>query len=175
MKKIYVILALLSIIYAPRLSFSQDILVKSNLTEIAAKIHFNSKNLDYISFKLTTFGPPNPIIQDKEILDGIFTIRETISDISSTLSYESQLLLTIPHIKEKYKSIFCKLRREYLDLAIKTTKISLNLLQYYYDKETYKKVFILLDDDPIKIIQSSLELLNKSIEILKSIENKDGK
>ena len=88
------------------------------------------------------------------------------------LDYESQLILTIPHLKDEYKNIFSKIRIEGIRKAKELMKIKLKYLNYIYSQPEYKSVLLAVGD-PIKTIQSSIELFDKVINDLQFLSKKE--
>lgn len=104
-----------------------------------------------------------------DFLAAIEGINSNLSEIITLLKYESESIITIPHIMEKYKSFFAKLRIENINHTKNLINISLNYLNYIYSESDYK-ITLSAVGDPRKHINSALDLLDKSILILESIK-----
>lgn len=169
-KNIYlmlVTLSLISVLFIPQLSLSGTELIKSPLTDFSAGIYVNSKDLETIKLRVMKVNKRNNPAVEEKLLDGIEAVYKILDNVQTMLNYESKLILTMPHIKDEYKTFFCESRIKELKKAKHTLELYSPELNYFYrDAESYKSILLPLGD-PRKIIQSSLELIDKSIKKLK--------
>ncbi|HDL00636.1 MAG TPA: hypothetical protein ENH23_00185 [candidate division Zixibacteria bacterium] len=149
-------------------------LIKSNLTEKAAELSVKKVELYNINLKLVLlrYGGKNKTVFQKDFLDVIDDVSNSLQEVIDLLDYESQLILTIPHLKDEYKNIFSKIRIEGIRKAKELMKIKLKYLNYIYSQPEYKSVLLAVGD-PIKTIQSSIELFDKVINDLQFLSKKE--
>ena len=141
------------------------------MTELGTKIIVSRLQLKQIWTKLLIIESEGRVKShfQTEFLDLIEGATSNLSEIITLLKYESESIITIPHIMEKYKSFFAKLRIENINHTKNLINISLNYLNYVYSESDYKTTLSAVGD-PRKYINSALDLLDKSILILESIK-----
>lgn len=176
MKIILILLSVMFVLFTSTISFSETepTLIKSDLTEIGAELFHKKMELEQIWIKLITMEAEGRIVShmSQELLDVLESVSSNIGDIRTLLEYETELIITIPHIMEKYKSFFSKLRIQKINHTKEQIKIRLGYLNYIYDESEFKGALGAVGD-PRENLQATLELLDKSTKILQRIE--DGK
>ncbi len=165
MKKITAILILLFIAFAPKPSFSQEETWKKDIKDISAKLFVNSRKLVSIEVDLFRLDRRDKPVVQESLFEVIEFARDGTSWISTIISYEYRLLFTMLYIKDEFISLNCGFRIEELERAKQQLKISLKPLQRAYNVTTLKTI-----KDAIEITNSSLELFDKSIIILRTLK-----
>lgn len=179
-KYLLLLLVLVSIIFTVDPSFSETEkkpdLIKSDLTKLGAEIMVSKLQLKRIWTKLLIIESEGRVKShfQTEFQDLIEGVNSNLSEIITLLGYESESIITIPHIMEKYKSFFAKLRIENINHTKKLINIDLNWLNYVYSESEYKTTLSAIGD-PRKYINSALDLFDKSILILESIKENNRK
>jgi len=168
-------LIIVSLISNSTLSFSQTPpdLIKSDLTELGVKIIVIKEQLKQIWMKLIAVEIEGKFKSnhDENFVDALESVNQNLQEIIALLGHESESIITIPHIMEKYKPFFSKIRIENINNTKGVINNSLNYLNYIYSKSEYKASLTALGD-PRKDILSALELLDKCISILQQIKEK---
>ena len=106
------------------------------MTELGTKIIVSRLQLKQIWTKLLIIESEGRVKShfQTEFLDLIEGATSNLSEIITLLKYESESIITIPHIMEKYKSFFSKLRIENINHTKNLINISLNYLNYVYSE-----------------------------------------
>lgn len=176
MKKIIVIFALLSVIFVPKLSFSQNDLSKkeklfitqiTKLELITRVLADNAKKLNNIEKDLIAIAE---ISTNSNQIINLTNTMASINNIGMIITNEIQFQAILKFIKNEYRLSYCNLRIEWIKTYInKQIKIYLNMIREQYAGIKNNAALHLIDKAK-EIIQSSLELFDKSIETLKSIK-----
>jgi hypothetical protein len=174
-KNLFSLLISVAVIFTTTPSFSKTTpnLIKSDLTELGVKIVVNKEKLRQIwsKFIIIECEGKAKLNHDEKFLDVIETVNDNLAEIVSLLDHESESIITIPHIMERYKSFFSNLRIESINHTKKLINTSFESLNYIYSESEYKGTLSTIGD-PRKDILSALELLDKSILILQPIKER---
>jgi hypothetical protein len=140
---------------------------ESRLVEISKEIEANGKQVFDILRKVTSLDKSNYQNDSLGLLNGI---EIALGEIRHFLAHEAELMHTIPLIKDKYKNQQIANRIKGITKTKDLIELHLmNLRSYYYDLKNDKNLMSL--GDPMIYTQSSLNLLDEALNILKS---KDG-
>ena len=137
----------------------------NGLLELAKNIITVSKELDVINIKLRVLCRMDKPVVQKDLLDGLNRVSEVIDHVSRVSSYESQLLMTIPYIKEEEREAFVVIRTTEIEKPIQYFPAFLQELNYYYNNGRYWSVLFTLDN-PIPRIEKIIKYLSEAKEIL---------
>ncbi len=176
-----VVLALLFVIFATRLSFSQKELTKEEwIREISDLAKENELEINKLKLQLISGGDLSgnirklsdimlDLLEIQKIYKSIYLqqIFDELDDINTIFTYETHFLFNCIMIKKEYEMEYYNKEIERLEIEKQTIDLNIKNIRLYYASVTNDAALHLIDKAK-EIIRSSLELFDKSIEILKS-------
>lgn len=172
MKKILLISVCLFAVFVPNISFSQNELSKKEKASIinssilqgfdlARELRDNRDKLGNIVLDLVN-------IRGSKQFSHIYAILQSISAIETILDYESEFLAIMGFIETERIADYCNYRINSLINKKKVIKTEIDLIRVHYGVIKNNAALHIVDKAK-ELIHSSLGLLDKSIKILKSM------
>jgi len=171
-KKILLISVCLFAVFVPNISFSQNELSKKEkasiinssilqVFDLVRELRDNKDKLRNIVLDLQN-------IRSSQQFSHIYPISDSISSIATIIHYESEFLIIMGFIRTERIADYCNYRINSLINKKKVIKEEIDLIRIYYGMIKNNAALHLVDKAK-ELIHSSLGLLDKSIKILKSM------
>lgn len=144
--------------------------IQPGLESCLSKLSFDIDQLEYIQRKMDESGRAN---QNYDEQKNIFLSSQLVlTTITTICEYNLNLLLLFIDLREKNRMKFYEVRIESLETSIKQIKNMYKQIQINYSILPPKFFEMPLVNQERKIILSSVELLEKCVALLKSINRK---
>jgi hypothetical protein len=141
--------------------------IQTGLESCLSKLSFNIDQLEHIQRKMDDSGRTN---QNYDEQKNIFLSSQlALTTITAICEYNHDLLILFIDLREKNRKKYYALRIESLETSIKQIKNMYKQIQINYSILPPNFFEMPLVNQERKIILSSVELLEKSVALLKSI------